>query len=358
MDSFPFYGTSESLLFASALKERGHDVLVCTSNRSADGKITSNHFTGVPTLRFPSFRMPRLPYLVTPGALPEMIFAIRDYDPDVVLAMHYVHFTTNMAVLASQMERRPTLLGIRGPGTSFGGETANALKKTLSRTIGKATIRLSDMVIFDCFASRRAYAWIPDWKSEVVYSPVDTRRFFPEPRPDGQLTITFVGSLTPTKGVVFLLLALPEVLDRFPNARVLIVGDGISRRALEEIAPNGVHFLGYRTDVRAILNDSDIVVLPSLSEGVSNSLLEAGACGKACVASNVGGSPEIIEDGITGFLVPPMNSAAISTKLIQLCGDVQLRNQFGRNLRMKVEAQFNLDQVASKLESVLRRVSG
>lgn len=358
MDSFPFYGTSESLLFATALRKRGNEVLVCTSNRSADGKLTSRHRSGVPTIHFPSFRMPGLPYLVTPGSLPEMLLAIRDFNPDVVLAMHYVHFTTNMAVLASRMSKKPTFLGIRGPGTSFGGSKANALKKTLSRTIGKATIGLSDLVIFDCFASRRAYDWIPDWKSEVVYSPVDSTRFIPEPKTGGPVTITYVGSLTPTKGVIFLLLAIPRVLEQFPSARVWIVGDGISRRALEAVSPRNVRFFGYRSDVREILNESDIVVLPSLSEGVSNSLLEAGACGKACVASNVGGSPEIIDDGTNGFLVPPMDPAALSTKLLQLCGESQLREEFGRKLRKKVEAQFDLEQIASKLEFLIRRACG
>jgi glycosyltransferase involved in cell wall biosynthesis len=122
------------------------------------------------------------------------------------------------------------------------------------------------------------------------------------------------------------------------------------------MAPPSVSFLGYRNDIVNILNRSDISVLPSVSEGVSNSLLEAGACGMACVASNVGGSPEIIDDGENGFLFPSKDSGALADRLIQLCENSGLRAMFGKNLRRKVEQQFDIEPVITKLEYVAKSV--
>jgi glycosyltransferase involved in cell wall biosynthesis len=357
MDTFPYYGTSESLLFALKLQELGHDVLVCTSSRTTDGHLNRPPAADVGIRYFPSVKAPRLPYVITPTSFPQTLTTIREYKPDIVIAMHYVHFTTNMAVLASFLLKVPVILGIRGPGTAFGIATINALKKNLSRTIGRVTISLSDLVIFDCYASRRAYSdVISDERSAVVYSPVDTSRFVPRDKTDGPLTVTYLGSLTPTKGLQYLMQALPVFLSKFPDARIWIAGDGILRRKLENIAPRNVSFLGYRTDVGEILRQSDMVVLPSVSEGVSNSLLEAGACGRACIASDVGGSPEIIDDGVNGLLFPSMDSSALGKAMITLCGDPEMRKEFGIRLREKVKERFDINPVAKKLEQTATMV--
>jgi glycosyltransferase involved in cell wall biosynthesis len=349
MDTFPKYGTSESLQFAQKLQARGHQVMVVTSDRTADGKKNPRTDTGIKTQYVPSFRLPTMPYLLTPSALPEVLAAIRSFEPDVVLAMHYVHFTTNMAVLAARQTKTPCVLGIRGPGTSFGASMANALKKELSRTVGRITISMSTLVVFDCFASMAAYNVS---RSEVVYSPVDTSKFEPHFH-EGRLTITALGSLTRTKGLEYLLKAVRQL----PQARVLIAGEGIDRTRLQGMARPGVEFLGYRTDIQNIMDQTDIFVLPSVSEGISNALLEAGACGKACVASDVGGSPEVIQNGYNGWLFPSKDPAALAARLAALAQDPELRRTFGRNLRATVEKKFDLGKIVDKLEAVLASVA-
>jgi glycosyltransferase involved in cell wall biosynthesis len=347
MDTFPLYGTSESLQFARKLMERGHDVMVVTSDTTTDGRKFAAKGVGVPTQYLPSFRVPGMPYVVTPGSFWETMAIMKRFKPDVVLAMHYVHFTTNMAMLAAHQLRIPRILGIRGPGTSFGASVANSLKKNLTASIGRATIAMSDLVIFDCEASKAAYK-VPH--SEVVYSPADTTKLHPSPeRAQGKFTVTFLGSLTLTKGVIYLV----EAAKKFPDARFLIVGEGIEKKRLESLAPSNVEFLGYRRDLQNIMDMSDVFVLPSVSEGVSNSLLEAGACGKACIASNVGGSPEIIEPHYNGLLFKSRDSDDLAECLRVMEASPTLRMMFGERLRKKVVSKFDLNLVVERLEQIL-----
>lgn len=345
LDTFPFYGASESLGFALGLQGRGHAVRVVTSDRLADGRPNPRADRGVATAYLPSFRLPGLPYLVTPSSLPALLSEVRSFRPDVVLAMHYVHFTTNMAVLAARLAGVPAVLGIRGPGAAFGAAFPNALKANLSRTLGRATRGLSRAVIFDCAASAAAYG-AP--RSSVVYTPVDASRFRPGPG-DGGRTVAYVGSLTPTKGLGTLM----EAARLAPAARVLVAGEGTERGKLEAAAPPNVEFLGYRGDVQAVLDLADVFVLPSVSEGVSIALLEAGACGLACVASDVGGNPEVITDGWDGLLFPPGDARALAATLRMLLRDSGLRGLYGGRLREKVLDVFDLGRVTGSLERVL-----
>ena len=135
-----------------------------------------------------------------------------------------------------------------------------------------------------------------------------------------------VGSLYPVKGHRFLLEAMPEVLRRWPKAQLLVIGRGELEVALKEqverlaIGAN-VHFLGMRQDVPRLLSVLDVFVLPSLSEGLSLALLEAMASGKPVVATRVGGNPELIDHGRTGFLVQSEDAKDLAANLLKLLND-------------------------------------
>lgn len=125
---------------------------------------------------------------------------------------------------------------------------------------------------------------------------------------DEQL-VGMVGSLYPVKGHKYLLAAVPRILKAHPHTTFLIVGRGeLASQLKEEVKRSGlekqVRFLGFREDVSALLSLMDIFVLPSLSEGLSIALLEAMTAGKPVIATSVGGNPEVVVDGETGFLVP------------------------------------------------------
>jgi len=158
-----------------------------------------------------------------------------------------------------------------------------------------------------------------------------------------------VARLEKWKGYTYLLPAAYHLIDEFPQAKFVFVGDGSLRQQIvEEIRQRGLenHFLllGFRDDVQEILPALDVFVLPSLTEGLPNAVLEAMACSKPVIATAVGGVREVVEDGITGFLVPPRDSEALYQAMRRLLLDVQLAQQMGREGRRRVEEFFSLEK--------------
>ena len=116
-----------------------------------------------------------------------------------------------------------------------------------------------------------------------------------------------------------------------------------------------VHFLGERPDVPDLLSALDILVMSSYTESFPNAILEAMAMGKPVVATNVGGIPEVVEEGQTGFLVPPRDPKAIADRVLSLCRDSARRLQMGRAARARVEDNFTVQSVSARLEGIYVR---
>ena len=120
-----------------------------------------------------------------------------------------------------------------------------------------------------------------------------------------------------------------------------------------------VRFLGFREDVLALLSLMDVFVLPSLSEGLSIALLEAMAAGKPIIATNVGGNPELVLDGETGFSVPPQDPEALAVKLRWVLADKCRARILGENGRKRVQQKFSLQAMVGNYqelyENCLRR---
>jgi glycosyltransferase involved in cell wall biosynthesis len=113
---------------------------------------------------------------------------------------------------------------------------------------------------------------------------------------------------------------------------------------------------GPRTDIPHILSFIDISVIPSLSEGFSNTILESMAAGKPMVATNVGGNPETVVDAKTGFLVPPADPESMAHALRKLLSDPQLRHEMGFHGRERVEKEFTLVNMLNRYEDILEHV--
>ena len=162
-----------------------------------------------------------------------------------------------------------------------------------------------------------------------------------------------VGSLRQVKDYPRLLQSAAIVLKEFPEAKFIIVGDGPLKKSLKfrvkclKLEKN-LFFLGWRTDIPALLSLFDVFVLSSLDEGISISILEAMTSSKPVVATNVGGNPEIVEEGKTGFLVPPEKPAKLAEAIIKLLRNKELREIMGRNGKKRVEEKFSLEIFLSK----------
>ena len=175
--------------------------------------------------------------------------------------------------------------------------------------------------------------------------------------PEDAPIVGVVARLEAEKGHRTLIDAWPEVLAAVPNAWLLVVGEGSEHDALEaEAASLGVNervvFTGRREDVPAVTAALDVAVLPSYREAQGLSVLEAMALSRPVVASNVGGIPEMIEDGVTGLLVPPNDCDALAAALIKLLTDHPYADMIARRGHDLVHERFCIELMVNSIESI------
>jgi len=191
--------------------------------------------------------------------------------------------------------------------------------------------------------------------------------------PQGTPMVGVVARLEPEKGHATLLDAWPRVLDRVPDARLLVVGEGSLARSLQEQADGlgllgepcegdrcvgtrrgrpgaKVVFTGRREDVPSVTAALDVAVLPSYREALGLVVLEAMALARPVVASDVGGIPEMIEDGVTGLLVPPRDPVALAAAVVRLLTDHPLADTLARNGHRLVRERFSLERMVAAIE--------
>jgi glycosyltransferase involved in cell wall biosynthesis len=167
--------------------------------------------------------------------------------------------------------------------------------------------------------------------------------------------VAYLGRLHEEKGVEHLVSAFHALLQAHPAARLVLAGDGPSRRSLEttvaalRLGPF-VRFLGAVADPWPLLAGADIFALPSLWEGMPNALLEAMAAGLPCVATAVGAVPEMIADGREGFLVPPGDSGELARALIELAARLERRQEMGALARRRVEDAYRIETTVAGIE--------
>lgn len=175
--------------------------------------------------------------------------------------------------------------------------------------------------------------------------------------PTGDQIVGVVGNLYPVKGHQYLIAAIPAVLEKCPNTTFIFAGRGQLEAELkaqvQQLGIDGkVRFLGLRQDIPRILAVLDVFVLPSLSEGLSMAILEAMVAGKPVIATNVGGNPELVEDGQTGYLVPSQNSPTLTDRLISLLTNRERAIQFGRIGQLRAQGQFSLQTMVQKYQAL------
>jgi glycosyltransferase involved in cell wall biosynthesis len=168
------------------------------------------------------------------------------------------------------------------------------------------------------------------------------------------MLVLYLGRLTFEKRVDHLLHIWPEIRTVFPQAQLLIVGSGPeeSRLRAQSVSIPGVVFTGQTNDALRYLQAADLFVLPSATEGLSNSLLEALSTGLPVLATSVGGTPDVISHGVNGYLIPPEDLPALKSGLMELLADATLRTRLGSQGRERMCTDFSLDSVALKLDTL------
>jgi L-malate glycosyltransferase len=228
---------------------------------------------------------------------------------------------------------------------------------------------LSDVVLANATAIRDGLVsedgFAPE-KLRVIRNGIDVEKFratgngrcdlFPE-FDKGRIVVLVGNMLTDVKGHPWLIDAAPAVIHEFPSTRFVLVGDGKQRAVFEaQVASLGLErnflFLGRRADIKEILDCCDIAVLPSRAEGLPNAVLEYMTAGLPVIASRVGGNVELIEEGVTGLLVPAENSPALSAALLRLLHNADLAKQLAKNGREFAVRNFGFERLVTEVDSL------
>ena len=289
----------------------------------------------------------------------------RAYKPDVV---HTRNWTCVDAIIGARLAGVPVVIHGEHGREASDPEGRNALRRRVRRLLGPLVTEFVTV-------SRDLARWLA---SDVgirparithIYNGVDTDAFSPggqhEARkslglPRDAIVMGTVGRLDPVKDHRGLIEAFHRLAGR-RDTQLLIVGDGPCRPELEQLANElglrgRVHLLGERDDINTILRALDVFTLPSLGEGISNAILEAMATGLAVVATRVGGNPELVDDGVTGFLVPSRSTGSLSAALQRYLDDPGLIRDHGDAGRTRTLKEFSLGRMFSGYDALYSRV--
>jgi glycosyltransferase involved in cell wall biosynthesis len=201
---------------------------------------------------------------------------------------------------------------------------------------------------------------IPPARITVILNGVDTDFYCPGPsdlRP-GPPVILSVARLVPDKDHDTLIAAFSQVSAAFPETELWLVGDGPRRQAIQRqvrrsLAPDRVRFLPGQPDIRRWLHRACLLVLSSRYEALPNVVLEAMAAGLPVVATQVGGLPEVVVPGRTGWLVPPGDAPALAAALSQALGEAGTREALGLAGRERAVGDFSMEAMTRRYEKVL-----
>jgi glycosyltransferase involved in cell wall biosynthesis len=295
-----------------------------------------------------------------PVAVKRLAEVIRTSDCDVVHA--HLERASTIAWLAGTIVDRPAVCTFHHPAREVPG-AVSAVKEDLAvfgagRTKG---LIFPSKDTWDSFASR--YHQRPTWA--LLYNGIDLSEFSTDPAampadlgiPAGVPVAALVAAFHRRKGHEEALRAWPGVLERVPEARLLLVGAGAEeaniRRTIDELGiDERVVVAGLRSDVPAIMRASTLVLLPSRSEAVPTVLIEAAACGRAIVATRAGGNWEALEDERSGLLVALDDVPALAGSLAALLGDPERAATMGRAGRALAEERFDATVWAERLNAI------
>jgi len=171
--------------------------------------------------------------------------------------------------------------------------------------------------------------------------------------PAGSILVGTVGRLVASKGPEYLLRAIPSVIDRYPQARIVFIGAGPQQAELIALSKRlGVsefcEWLGFRWDIPELLACLDVFVLPSPREGLSVAIIEAMASARPIVATDITGNRDLIDSGLNGILVEPGNPLALSNAIIDLIANREFAKTIGNRARKRVEQSFTVDKMVER----------
>lgn len=253
------------------------------------------------------------------------------------------------------------------------GWTAENTKIRLYEKLDKLFLHFADHVVAVSHGQREKILslGVSPEKVSVIHNAINlaeipdgTPRFIRQQLgvPDDAIIVASAGRLSPEKNYAGMIEAACEVVKHNPSIYFVIFGEGFLRPELEaKINSAGLNrrFLlpGFRTDLQQVLSEIDIFMLPSFTEGLPNVILEAFAACKPVVATMVGGTPEVVQDGVSGFLARPEEYNVLSQHILTLANDAKLRQKMGEAGFQYVHEKFGFEKQTSLYEQLYQKIS-
>ncbi len=274
--------------------------------------------------------------------------------------------TNIVGLICGRLQGRPVV-------TTVHGWIANTFKRRLYRAIDKFFLRFFDAIISVSERTRELIrkAWISDRKITVISNALKVEQYIPNRQDrtfrhelgvdDRTMLIANIGRLSPEKGHMDFLVAAREVVRTYPETRFLLIGTGPEQLRLEKFAGESglashVHFLGYRTDMISIYNSLDLVVQSSYTEGMPNVVLEALLMEVPVIASDVGGTAEVMDGGRNGLLNQPGNPSQLAKDILDFLADRDGFRQRARLGRCSILDRFDHQKRVHKLSGLYRNL--
>jgi glycosyltransferase involved in cell wall biosynthesis len=373
------------------LVRRGHSVTVVTPGSQSLPR--SDMFDGVRVIRFPLELPPDLTYgrvaqsrVSWLGRFARLAVMARymkaqhrailseaqERGVDVIHA-HWAIPTGPAAVLAARRLRVPSVITMHGGDVYVNREqgydfpTRWYVRPPLRWTLRNAGALTA--ITEDC-RQHALRAGAPAENIRLVFNGTDLRRFSPSEngngadRRYGPHMIFACRQLFPRKGIRFLVEAAAELKPKYPDIRVIVAGDGFERPELTRLADqlgigDAVTFLGWvpNTELPPYYRAAAVSVIPSLEEGFGIPAAEAMGCEVPVVASDAGGLPEVVENGVTGLVVPRGDSKALARAIGSLLADPERRRRMGQAGRERALRLFDWDRSAEQFEEIYREVA-
>ncbi len=338
----------------------GVNLMVCTLNTTRDSPLIEPfERTGVPRYDL------GVPNLMDVTGWQRFLRLVREKEIDIISAQD--QYTNLYGVLAHFATRIPVVMTrhvMVEPTDSRKEKILAQMTLWALRYGADQTIAVSEAVRQHLSKQAR----IPLSRIETIHNGIEVGRFDTKSQraakrremgwPEDQPTVIMVAVLRRGKGHEVLFDVVPQLQARIPNVRIKLVGEGeLGEQLRQQAAPLGeaVEFLGQRMDVPELLGASDVLVLPSWSEALPTVLIEAGAASLPVVATDVGGAAEIVAEGETGYLIPPVDAAQLAGRLIDVLTDQELAHQMGVKAKQRVDALFSLQRQAQQTTALFRR---
>lgn len=358
----PLIGGTETQAqrLSESLKTKGIDVFVLTQHFK--GLKRREIIDKVPIYRLSTFGRGKFRSFIF--MLSTFLFLVRKRRQYQIVHTHLASSPAIVAVIAGEMLRKKVIVKFAGAGKT--GDIGTA-KGTFS---GKYKLKFLRKYtdFFVCPSEEVKKELIeykfPEKRMEKIPNGVDIKKFSPVNKNikeklkgflnlPGNKIATFAGRLELGKGLEILLSAWQKIISLYPDAHLSILGKGslksiLQNKARELHIDKQVTFKGEVENVDEYFKASDIFILPSFAEGLSNALLEAMACGLPIVATNIGGTKEVIENDVNGILVEPKNPEELAQAISSLIRDEKRAQRLGRNAQKTVKESYSLDRISKK----------